>query len=134
MSETTTAPTVALSNLPAVGQPLEGGLFAGLTTRRDGVHCAVVLLSAAPSKRLDWDAATAWAAEQGGELPTRPVSALLFANLRGEFDAAWHWTAEKHEDDGAFAWSQHFNDGFQDINHTSFEARVRAVRLIPLSA
>lgn len=66
------------AQLPALGAPLEGGVFAGLTTQPDGTHCAVVLLPAKGTD-LNWEAAKAWAAEQGGELPSRPVAALLLS-------------------------------------------------------
>ena len=68
--------------LPAVGAALDGGIFCGLTTKPDGTHHAVVLLPDAPVKRLNWADSTAWAEGlgNGAQLPTRPVSALLFAN------------------------------------------------------
>jgi hypothetical protein len=43
---TTTTSTLTVSTLPAIGTALENGTFAGLTTRPDGTHCAVVLLPA----------------------------------------------------------------------------------------
>jgi hypothetical protein len=41
---TTKTPTLTVSTLHAIGTALENGTFAGLTTRPDGTHCAVVLL------------------------------------------------------------------------------------------
>ena len=138
MTETTTAPdqvqTTTLTALPAVGTPFLQGIFAGVTTTKAGTHCAVVLLPDQPSGRLHWQAAMDWAKSVGAELPTRPVSALLFANLRDKFERAWYWTSEQHECDGAYAWGQNFTYGWQDGSHTSYEGRVRAVRLIPLTA
>ena len=121
-----------LCNLPPLGQPLEAGLFAGLTTRADGAHCAVVLLADKPDAPLPWKQAMAWAAKRQAELPSRPVAALLFANAKPQFEKAWHWTAG--EFDGACAWDQDFSDGFQVSSRKSYEGRARAVRLIPLSA
>lgn len=118
--------------LPAVGQPLEGGLFAGLTTKPDGTHCAVVLLADKPTKDLAWKAAMNWAEKLGAELPSRPVSALLFANLKAEFDPSWHWTSEQY--DSSYAWTQGFDYGTQGNTGKSFQARARAVRLIQLTA
>ena len=90
-------------------------------------HCAVVLLPAKPSKRLHWQAALDWAAEQQAELPTRPVAALLFANLKPQFEEVWHWTSEAF--DGSYAWFQDFDDGYQYYGgHKSYEGRARAVR------
>lgn len=123
-----------LKDLPALGQPLEGGTFAGLTTRPDGTHHAVVLLADKPGGRLTWAQATEWAGSLNAQLPSRPVAALLFANAKAAFEEAWHWTADEDPDDGAFAWSQYFDGGDQDCSRKSFEGRARAVRLIQLTA
>lgn len=120
-----------LASLPALGQPLEGGTFAGLTTRKDGTHCAVVLL---PGRKEDinWKDAKAWAAEQGGELPTRPLAALLYANVKNQLQPYWHWTAD--EEGASYAWLCSFYTGHQYLNLNSYEGSVVAVRLIPLTA
>jgi hypothetical protein len=131
---TTEQAAVRIGELPTIGAALAGGLYAGVTTLKTGELVAVVLLSDKPSQRLDWAAAKAWASEVGGELPSRPVSALLYAQLKTQFEPHWHWTSEQHEDDGAYAWDQHFSYGYQCYDFTSYEARVRAVRLIPLTA
>lgn len=120
------------NDLPALGQPLDGGTFCGLTTAADGQHFAVVLLADKPANRLSWKAAGAWAETVGGTLPTRPVAAMLFANAKDQFEEAWHWTAD--EFDGWCAWNQTFNHGTQHHNHKSYEGRARAVRLIPINA
>jgi hypothetical protein len=125
---------VNLAKLPAIGQPVDTGTFVGLTTTRDGAHYAVVLLEPQPTTRLTWDAAIKWATSVDGELPTRPVQALLFANARGAFDAAWYWSCEADEDDSSFAWGQIFDFGRQGSYRKSYEGRARAVRLIPLTA
>ena len=121
-----------LSTLPALLQPLEGGLFAGLTTTPDGLHHAVVLLPDKPDGLLTWKKAMAWAEGIGAALPTRPVAALLFANAKAQFDPEWHWTSEAF--DGSYAWGQYFYYGGQDTTHESYEGRARAVRLIQLVA
>jgi hypothetical protein len=72
----------------------------------------------------------AWAKKLRAELPSRPVGALLFANLKPQFVPELHWTCE--ELDGSYAWGQYFDDGNQDDIHESSEGRARAVRLIPL--
>jgi len=121
-----------LSDLPAIGQPLDAGIFAGITTKPDGTHCAVVLLADKPAKDLTWMKAMNWAEKLGAELPARPVSALLFANLKAEFAPRWHWTCES--DDSSYAWNQYFFNGGQGYYGKSFDARARAVRLIQLTA
>jgi hypothetical protein len=123
--------TAGLSQLPALGAAFEGGVFAGITTKPDGTHCAVVLLADQPDKPLPWKAAMAWAKKLKAELPARPVSALLYANVRSQFDPVWYWTCE--EFDGSYAWGQLFHYGSQYDIHKSYEGRARAVRLIPLA-
>lgn len=123
--------TISFQQLPAIRADLDGGMFAGVTTLPDGTHCAVTLLPAQGSD-LDWKAAKAWAAEQGGVLPNRPVAALLFANLKQKLRPQWHWTDE--QDGASFAWVCTFGTGFQGYYRQSFEGSAVAVRLIPLTA
>ena len=118
--------------LPALGQPLDGGIFCGMTTTPDGQHFAVVLLADKPAADLDWKGAVAWATSVGGALPTRPLAAMLFANAKEHFEKDWHWLSE--EFDGSYAWGQFFGLGTQDSDRKSYEGRARAVRLIPISA
>jgi hypothetical protein len=118
-----------LSDLPALLQPLEGGLFAGVCTTPDGAHHAVVLLADKPDEKLTWEKAMNWAEKLGAVLPTRPVAALLFANTNAQFEPEWHWTSETF--DGSYAWSQYFLYGNQNTNLKSYEGRARAVRRFP---
>jgi hypothetical protein len=131
MTTKTVIASVILSALPAPGADFEGGTFAGLTTRPDGTHCAVVLLPG-KAEDLDWNAAKAWALEQGGELPTRPVAALLFANVKPALQPEWHWTADEY--DASSAWLCHFDCGYQGFYLKSAAGAAVAVRLIPLSS
>jgi hypothetical protein len=130
--ETAVPTAIALSALPPLGAEFAGGTFVGLTTKPDGTHHAVVLLPDAPANRMAWQAAMDWATGVGGELPARPVAALLFANARSHFERAWYWTNETLEDDGAYAWTQLFSYGYQGHDRKSYEGRARAVRLIHL--
>ncbi len=123
-----------LSDLPALGQPLDAGIFAGITTKADGTHCAVALLADKPAEHLDWDDAMAWAQGLQAELPTRPVAALLYANVGDQFEKAWHWTADTDKAYDGCAWGQYFDFGIQIDISKSYEGRARAVRLIPLIA
>ena len=118
------------STLPTLGAELEGGIFAGITTRKDGVHCAVILLPA-KGTRLTWKKAVNWATEQGGELPTRPVAALLFANVKDKLQPEWHWACE--EDDASYAWGCNFYNGTQHGNTKSYDGAAVAVRCIPIN-
>jgi hypothetical protein len=131
-TEIVKAAAIAFALLPAVGAQLEGGIFCGITTTKDGVHAAIVLLADKPAGDLDWNAAKAWATEVGGELPTRPVAALLFANAKDQFAKEWHWTSEEYS--ASSAWGCDFDLGHQYYGRKSYEGYARAVRLIPLVA
>jgi len=120
------------SDLPQLGATLDGGIFIGLTTSKDGTHYAVALLADKPEGELTWKKAIAWADSVGGTLPTRPVAALAFATVKDQFEPTWHWTADEY--DGSCAWYQLFCYGDQYFNHKGDTLRARAVRLIQLTA
>lgn len=114
-----------------IGAPFEGGIFAGVTTQKDGTHAAVILLPD-HAEDLTWDAAIAWAEKLNAKLPTRPVAALLFANVQPALSPEWHWTADEYNASGA--WSCDFYDGHQHFTRKSYDVAAVAVRLIPLTA
>lgn len=128
---TTHASNISLASLPTLGADLEGGIFAGITTKKDGTNCAVIRLPV-NGTGLTWKKAVAWAAKQGGELPSRAVAALLFTNVKASLPAGWHWTSE--EDDASCAWGCTFLGGTQFHGHKSYVCGAVAVRLIPLTA
>ena len=130
---TTTTPSIPFTSLPAVGATLDGGIFAGLTTSKDGLHHAVVLL---PDQGTDltWKKAMNRAEKLNAELPSRPIAALLFANLKDKLQPRWHWTNETYEGEASFAWNCYFIYGFQDITLKSYEGSAVAVRCIPVTA
>ena len=129
---TTSLTSISLTALPALRAPFAGGIFAGITTK-DGAHCAVALLPDQGSN-LDWPAATKWAEALGATLPTRPVAAMLFANVKDQLRAGWHWTCEQDEDDASCAWRCYFSYGSQFNGRKSYEGSAVAVRLIPLNS
>lgn len=116
------------SALPTIGAALLGGIFAGITTTREGTHAAVVLLTEQPEQELTWQAAMDWAKEHDAQLPARPVSALLFANVKDQFEEDWYWTCEESSWSPSYAWYQYFGYGAQLYSHKGAEGRVRAVR------
>ena len=122
--------TINFKDLPAVGAALNSGIFAGVITHA-GKHVAVVLLYGR-GERLNWERALMWAEQQDGELPTRSVAALLFANCKTRLTSGWHWTAD--EDDAFFVWDCHFGNGDQSSPHKSYELAAVCVRLIPITA
>lgn len=118
------------SQLPALGAPLDTGIFAGVATAKDGTHHAVILLPGNVTG-LSWKSAMQWAKDQGGVLPTRPVAAMFFANIKSALpESGWHWTNEAY--DASSAWGYTFNHGYQGLNHKSYASGAVAVRLIPL--
>lgn len=117
--------------MPSLGSTPGGSIFCGITTQPDGVHCAVVLLPDQGSD-LDHQQALDWAEELGATLPTRPVAALLFANVRDKLRGEWHWTADT--EGASHAWNCDFDDGGHDDDPSSFEGSAVAVRLIPIAA
>lgn len=125
--------------IPAeIGAPFEGGIFCGLTTLKDGKHYAVVLLPNKAQERMGWKKATTWAQEAGGQLPSRPVAALLYANVKAEFEPTWYWTSDElqddtgDEEDASYAWYCYFGGGTQTYRRKYYEGSARAVRMIPL--
>lgn len=122
--------SIEFASLPTLGSDLNGGTFEGITTRQDGTHCAVVLLPGF-GENLTWEQAKTWAAEHGGELPTRLVAAMLFANVKDKLDTEWHWTADEYN--ASYAWRCYFNYGTQIHNRKSYEGSAVAVRLIPIT-
>lgn len=119
------------TELPLLGSPLNGGIFAGVITQKDGTHVAVVLLPERGTK-MTWGQATDWAQKQCGVLPTRPIAALLFANARAYLSYGWHWTSEEDEGEASYAWYCRFNYGTQLYTRKSYEGAAVAVRLIVL--
>ena len=128
--------TTAPAGWPSIGAALpDGGIFAGITRGADGgPDCMLVLAEAKPADGISWQAAMAWAESlgQGGvwSLPTRAESALLFANLRDQFEPRYYWTCEQYS--RYYAWGQLFDDGLQITSGKSFEGRARAVRRLPI--
>jgi len=116
-------------NLPELSAPLAGGAFAGVTTQPDGTHAAVVLLPERGAN-LTRPQAAAWAEELGGTLPTKPIAAMLVANVRRLLLPEWHWLQET--EGASYAWVCYFYNGNQHGNRKSFEGSAVAVRCIPL--
>ncbi|MYM31517.1 DUF1566 domain-containing protein [Duganella sp. CY15W] len=105
-----------------------GEMYAGLILGKNGEQDYHLFLLPNKAEGLSWDKAVAFAAEAGGELPTRREHALLSANLKEEFEPRWYWSGEQHASDPSYAWVQHFDDGFQYYCLKDYEGRVRVVR------
>ena len=105
--------------------------YAGLVLNADGTPSHHLILLPGQADDVTWQAATEWATAQGGALPTRQEQALLYANAKGAFEAAWYWSGDEYEGNGAYAWRQGFSVGGQLFNLKSYEGRARAVRRLP---
>ena len=92
----------------------------------------LILLPDHPEDEMTHQTATEWAANIGGELPSRPEQALLFAHQRAQFDRDWYWSNTLHESDPDDAWYQYFGDGNQSSSYRDVELRARAVRRLPI--
>ena len=125
--------TTTLSALPALGAPLDGGIFVGLVTQPDGTHAAIALLPERAA-RADWQAATDWASGLNAQLPTRQMMAAIRANTQDRPQSGWHWTSEEHEHNASYAWNCDFNHGLQHLTLKSYEGSAVAVRLIHITA
>jgi hypothetical protein len=110
-----------------------GEHYAGIIIGQDGEPSHhVILMAEQPTDELNWKAALDWAKRIGGELPTRREQALLYANCKDQFEAAWYWSSEQHAANSVFAWYQSFGNGGQLSYDKSAELRARAVRRLTI--
>jgi hypothetical protein len=132
-STTKSITSISFGNLPALGAPLDGGIFVGVITQPDGAHSAVTLMPDR-AEDLTWQAAKDWAESLNAQLPTRPMAALIFANTQDRPQTGWHWTSEEHKNSASYAWGCNFFNGLQSYGHKSYEGSAVAVRLIHITA
>lgn len=105
-----------------------GEIYAGLLLGQNGAPDQHIFLLPGEAEDISWGKAKAWAAEVGGDLPTRREQSLLSANLKSEFKPSWYWSCEQHAANEAYAWSQYFFNGYQYDFHKTYGGRARAVR------
>mgnify|MGYP003385458884 CR=1 FL=1 len=116
-------------HIPSIDIELrQGERYVGLILSEQGQPSHHLVLLPGKAENKTWEQALAWAAEQGGELPTRAEQSLLFANLKGEFEEAYYWSGQAHETNSSWAWYQYFLSGGQGYGRKSNEFRARAVR------
>ncbi|MBH1982022.1 MAG: DUF1566 domain-containing protein [Burkholderiales bacterium] len=113
-----------------LGAPFGGGIYAGIMRGVGDAPDEHLVLLPGEAVDVDWEAACAFATSVGGELPTRAEQALLFANLKDQFQPRWYWSGEQAGP--SFAWSQDFDGGHQYTSYRSYEGRARAVRRLPI--
>jgi len=110
----------------------QGEHYAGIILNENGEPSHHLILLHGDAVEVTWEQAKAFAAEAGGELPTRREQALLFANLKDQFEKSYYWSSEQHAANDDFAWFQLFNYGYQDYYDKSAELRARAVRRLTI--
>ncbi len=113
-----------MSNYKELMQALgDGEHYAGLILGKDGQPDHHVVLLNGEAEQVSWAAALAWAASNGGQLPSRRELALLYANLREHFQRVWYWSSEPQEPRAQLVWGQNFT-----MYGRPFRGRARAIR------
>ncbi len=110
----------------------EGEQYAGLILGKDGKPDHHLVLLPGEAQEVSWSAAREWAQGNGGELPTRRELALLYANLREQFERVWYWSSETQEPRAQLVWGQNFTSGIQTMYGRPFRGRARAIRRLPV--
>ena len=108
----------------------EGEIYAGLILGKDGAADYHLFLQPGAVTGVKWQSAMDWAKKRGHSLPTRAEQALLFANLKHEFEPRYYWSSEQAGP--STAWYQYFFNGYQYSYDRSYEGRARAVRRLPI--
>jgi len=109
-----------------------GEEYAGVILGKDGAPNHHLILLPGDQDDINWADAKKWAAEIGGELPSRREQALLFANVKEQFEDRYYWSGEQHASDSACAWCQYFDNGTQGYDTKSTKLRARAVRRLEI--
>ena len=106
----------------------DGEHYAGILLGKDGTPDQHLILLPGEAESVNWQDAKDFSAKAGGELPTRREQALLYANLKEQFQENYYWSGEQHAAYSGYAWCQSFDYGDQDIISKSDKLRARAVR------
>jgi hypothetical protein len=109
-----------------------GEHYAGVILNEDGAPAHHVILLPGEADEVNWADAKTFAVNAGGELPTRREQALLYANLKAQFESAWYWSSEQHASSDDYAWFQNFFNGNQYNDNKSARLRARAVRRLTI--
>ena len=110
----------------------QGEIYAGLILGKDGAADYHLFLQPGEAVDVTWQAAVDWAKKQGHSLPTRAEQALLFANLKEQFQPRYYWSGAQYGPSSSDAWGQIFYYGYQDYSLKSYEGRARAVRRLEI--
>jgi len=91
-----------------------------------------VILLPGDNERNTWQEQMAWAKSIGGDLPDRVEQALLFAQMKDQFQEEAYWSNQQHASYSDFAWYQIFDYGSQLNLNTNLKLRARAVRRLAI--
>lgn len=108
----------------------KGEKYAGILLGNGDEPDRHIILLPGEAQGVNFDAAKKFAASAGGELPTKRMQSMLFANLKEEFAPNWYWSGSQLE--SGSAWYQGFDDGGQYWYGAYGECRARAVRSIAI--
>jgi hypothetical protein len=111
----------------------QGEHYAGIILGADGAPAHHLVLMPGDADGVTWEGAKEFATKSGGELPTRREQALLFANLKDQFEERYYWSSEQHAANADYAWCQYFFGGYQNTSFKSASLRARAVRRLIIS-
>ena len=110
---------------------LEECTYVSLVTKPNGTHCDVLLKLQGKSD-LTWQQAMDWAIEVGGELPSRPIAALLHANVKDKLQPEWYWCSD--EDGTPYRWQIFMGDGaIRSTIDDNATGTAISVRCIPMT-
>lgn len=129
-ADSTTFEPLALTDLPAVGEPLRGGLFAGIGTIKCA-HVAIVMLQdrIPVPKGLSWKRALAWAESLQAQLPSAAIAVQL-THIPSLPKPRHCWTEDPY--DTLRAKHVDFATGALGFSGIAAEYNAVAVRLVPL--
>jgi hypothetical protein len=108
-----------------------GEVYAGVVLINGALSHHVILLPGEFPGGV-WADADAWAAQAGGALPTPAEQAVLFANVKSEFQPAWYWSSDERPDYPGYHWATQFDNCSQHAIQSD-GIRARAVRRIAIS-
>lgn len=125
MKATASAKTAFLASILAQGE-----IYAGIILGKDGQPDHHLILLPGHAVDVTFPQAQEFADKAGGDLPTRREQAVLYANLKEEFEDRWYWSGEQHAAYSGCAWCQDFGSGNQRNSLESAELRACAVRRV----
>lgn len=126
---------IARADLPAIGQRLFDGEFAGIARGEEGGPDVALFDLGLSPKSMTWAAAKDWATSLGATLASRAEGRVLAGNIdlpAKRTDYAEFWLGEQYAGGEAFAWYQNFGGGNQYGDRKDFPLRARAVRRLPI--